>query len=1235
MDNSIWSYFGFYCESGDEYYHLIKNALNNADDGDIVEICPGTYQESNLEINKNITIEGLGNSPDDVKVYARSKNPIFYTSGWRDGVTLENFLVEQERNNKDALYIDEGTNFSLKNLTISSKGYGIDINKILDSNFIGLNVNTSNIALNINESYNGLYIDNSTFISSKNDAVNINKITGNFIIKNSEFEAEKKDGIWINTCNYVDIENSYIHDTKKEGFYVKTNNQKIDMKGNLIENPGNYGVYIADTSNPGEIKNNIIKGASIRGFYLLENKKWRGYQVENNCFENGNGKNVFNRDKNAYFNKNYYDDWSGSGAYEIPDIPVYDSNPLSSCPFSSIPKPIIDYHMDECSWDNNTSTYEIKNYGSLGSNYDATAVNGANTIHNGKICRGGDFIGTYAKLNNYPHIGNQWSMSVWIKFPLTPILDQYQLSNYYYFIIASVEGTGDLGFFAKSKYGSNYKWGVYNNNGNIQKINLGNIKFGWHHVVQVVKNSKTYLYIDGNYIGKVNIFTHGDVKYTGSSTDYTDYETIGSYMDEFKLYDTALTTDQIQQIYNNENAGKNYDGTERTCLPCMAIDHYEIWHYTTNLTCQPAPLEIKACANDNCSTLYTENVTLTLNYDSKSKQISFSGGDDNTTISYTQAETITLSTSNESPTPSHPTTCHIFNSSSTSCDITFKDTGFVFKSPTNSDYIVNNILSCSSKPIEIDAVEKDNATNKCTNMSAFNGDVTLSMYGKYITPSTNPYGTKVIVDNTSVETTNSSSTPSGTPVTLHFDNGSAQFNLSYPDAGSIEVGAIYNENGLHVEGESNPFVVKPARFVFDNLSNPADNATCTNDSCWADVGVFKRAKEEFDFNVKAVCDNATVTPNYYPINQNGDNSTVNLTAFMVAPDNGTDVTNKLDNVTISASAFHGGVAHVSESFNDVGIISMNATETDYLGAGEIFGNKPYVGRFIPDHFKITAVDNGTLKDQCDTFNYTGQTTTYNITPKFVITAQNKDNQTTVNYEGVFFKLKASDVSITNPTTDDKQLGSDKTSKVSISIERAQATLQDNHNGSGTYTFGSDNITYLKDNNSKIAPFAPQFSFVIDNITDLDNVSCINCPDNITVTGTQMKYGRLKIFNNYGPGDESLILKVQAQYWDGVQWSLNGDDVCTTLNIDDFEKKNPTGNISVSDISIGSVQGVDSGEGSLTILPPGAEKYGSIDIDLYDNASFYNWLYDNNTKGEAFFGIYRGNDRVIEWKEISP
>jgi hypothetical protein len=96
------------------------------------------------------------------------------------------------------------------------------------------------------------------------------------------------------------------------------------------------------------------------------------------------------------------------------------------------------------------------------------------------------------------------------------------------------------------------------------------------------KSGKAKIYIDGtlqdtqdwnssifdpeasrnyNYIGKT-IWDARDGNF--SSAEYPTDATI----DEVKLFNGALTDTQIQEIYNNENSGKNYDGTQRETLDC-------------------------------------------------------------------------------------------------------------------------------------------------------------------------------------------------------------------------------------------------------------------------------------------------------------------------------------------------------------------------------------------------------------------------------------------------------------------------------------------------------------------------------------------------------------------------------------------------------------------------------------------------------------------------------------------
>ena len=263
----------------------------------------------------------------------------------------------------------------------------------------------------------------------------------------------------------------------------------------------------------------------------------------------------------------------------------------------TIQTPKLDYRMDECGWDNNTNTYEIKNYGTLDNDYNATALNDAN-VTNGKICNGGDINATSEhdkaiKLKSDYALPDEYTLNVWIKFPLNTnghktfkakictfsffgICLSYSYKYYKYFNIADRKGSGyDYIFFADNITDNTWTLNVNDDNGgDSYDLNPQNLN-GWHMLTFVVNNKKTKFYLDGD---KTNTFsTHPNTGYLGllfnsdykSNTDNTpNGQSIGSDVDEFELYSSDLSKNDISTLYDNENSGKNYDGSERVCPIC-------------------------------------------------------------------------------------------------------------------------------------------------------------------------------------------------------------------------------------------------------------------------------------------------------------------------------------------------------------------------------------------------------------------------------------------------------------------------------------------------------------------------------------------------------------------------------------------------------------------------------------------------------------------------------------------
>ncbi len=281
--------------------------------------------------------------------------------------------------------------------------------------------------------------------------------------------------------------------------------------------------------------------------------------------------------------------------------------------------PIANYQMDACSW--NGTTGEVKD--SSGNGYNGTAENGANTENNttagGGLCRVGDFIGSkHIKLQNSISIGSNYTVTLWIKFPLDSLNHKTYCFNAFgnsvscsnnfartraqYYNIADREGSlNSFIFFDKYQTKSwggwsdwKWVWAVDDINGNPHYSSEFTMPSnGWHMVTFVANSSenKTKIFIDDNYKDEINYaLTNISLNRIGAS-DYQNNDgnqTIGAYIDEVKIFDKTLSDSKIQQIYDNEKDGKNYDGTNRICPFCgiyMPIANYQMdacsWNGTT------------------------------------------------------------------------------------------------------------------------------------------------------------------------------------------------------------------------------------------------------------------------------------------------------------------------------------------------------------------------------------------------------------------------------------------------------------------------------------------------------------------------------------------------------------------------------------------------------------------------------------------------------------------------------
>jgi|GEM_PF-2950761 len=634
---------------------------------------------------------------------------------------------------------------------------------------------------------------------------------------------------------------------------------------------------------------------------------------------------------------------------------------------------------------------------------------------------------------------------------------------------------------------------------------------------------------------------------------------------------------------------------------CPIIDHYQIEHNGNGLTCSPETITIKACTNSVCSPLSSEAVSLDFQSDGITKEALTFTGSTTISLSQTTADILTLGIINETIPPANATVC--IGGNPNLCDIIFADTGFRFFENIESNPIPTQISAKQSNILKIQSIEKNPDTGAC--QAVFIDTTAIEMAATCVDP-TACAGSQVAINTDNISTIDNISPLLYSSVNLNFNDNtvnSAEFIFTYPDAGKIKLHARYNipdENGdpsgNYMFGTSNKFVVRPFGFFIDVVNNlKATTAT---------EAKFIAAGAEFTTIVKAVqwqADNDTDLSNNLVTKNFGSEAnaeTVEVTPNMVLPNLstfpvsgilGTLSGNIFNTFSLGTSIEQGIATNDDMTYSEVGIISLSANLTDnsYLGADDVVGNEPYVGRFIPDHFVLEKID-GDLAAYCENpalagdilFAYSGQMNSVspstgairykvNLNPSFTITAKSlgSANNTTLNYTGDFMKLVGS--SITRPAlsfdyAEDGSLGTKLVLTADLKAVNTSDLVNDEALGVITYTYNEDdNFVYHHELNAEINKFTTDINLPIASVIDPDGVTALdadgdfdndgnlsNALDSVLTlepVGVEIRFGRAQLENSYGPETSNLPQPLSVNYFKDGQYIVAENDQCTAYN----------------------------------------------------------------------------------------
>lgn len=695
------------------------------------------------------------------------------------------------------------------------------------------------------------------------------------------------------------------------------------------------------------------------------------------------------------------------------------------------------------------------------------------------------------------------------------------------------------------------------------------------------------------------------------------------------------------------------------------IDHFEFDHTGQGLTCNAEMVTIRACANASCSQLFTAPLSATLLPDSAAdgvwvggNQVSFSGGTAQLQLRRNTPGVVTLGVKGSNPTtkPLSKTLCRIGNGglSENNCSLTFADSGFVFDVPDKRANRPEQVL--------VKAVKKSDVTKQC--VPSFQSQTkTLNFWNSYQTPSA-PISPKAVTINNMVIGT-SSALP--TAVNLLFDtNGQASISVNYPDAGKLQLDAKYtgtgDEQGLVMAG-SDQFVSVPAGLCV----KPVDaNASCSSANMTCNV--YRKAGQTFGMTVQAMawekdgdpdfCSGNLPTPNF-------SDAQMKLASKVVAP---SIANGGLDGALGVASYSHSAQANnlntiSNQTISEVGVFQIAAQASpNYLGTASSLnipiGYSANIGRFVPDRFLVSNVS---VIPACGGFSYMDQL----FPMSMELSALNIAGDITKNYFPPFSLATAKLVGENNNN------GVDLQSRLSALPIKAESWNQGVATVDASYQANFSRVTpNVATNLYQDGPFElldigvqlmdndPRpnglYSYVAS--PDMDAAStgtCTNCNAKKISTQT-LRHGRVVMDNTYGPETEILRMPTRAEYWNGSSWALNTADNCTTAvyalgsQVDHSAlgyNFDPDLVVGQSVVRSGGTATFQAGQFELlwqAVTTSGLPYRGQVTAPL-DVPTWLEWYWNWNgvsptevtePRASAYFGRYRGHDKIIYWREVN-